>query len=95
MIKNNLAVSVLILLAVLVVGYFLINKEVAAPVEETPVVEQGKIDITTVCLGALSYMTFPDAAAAEVFIQECIEGKHPEVIEDFKKQMNAGDGANI
>lgn len=56
---------------------------------------QGKINIDAVCQGALAYMTFPDAASAEVFVQECTEGKHPEVIEQYKAQMGLGEGAAI
>lgn len=56
---------------------------------------QGKIDINTVCEGALAYMTFPDGASADLFVKECKEGKRPEVIEQYKKQMNLGDGAQI
>lgn len=56
---------------------------------------QGKIDINAVCEGALAYMTFPDGATADVFVAECKEGKHPEVIEQFKAQMGVGDGAAI
>ena len=55
----------------------------------------GKIDVGVVCAGALAYMTFPDGAAAETFIAECKEGKHPEVIERYKSELNVGDGAAI
>ncbi len=55
----------------------------------------GKLDINAVCEGALAYMTFTDSASAEVFVSECKEGKHPEVIERFKADMNLGDGATI
>ncbi len=54
-----------------------------------------KIDINAVCRGALAYMTFPDGASADKFVAECKEGKHPEVIERYKAQMNVGDGAQI
>jgi hypothetical protein len=60
-----------------------------------PAPAQGKIDINAVCEGAVSYMTFPDAASAETFVAECKEGKHPEVIEHYKTQMGLGDGAAI
>lgn len=56
---------------------------------------QGKININEVCEGALIRMTFPDGAAAEKFVAECKEGKHPEVIEQFRAEMNLGDGAEI
>lgn len=55
----------------------------------------GKIDINAVCDGALAYMSFPDGAAAEKFVSDCKEGKHPEVIEKFKADMGLGDGAAI
>ncbi len=54
-----------------------------------------KINIDAVCEGALAYMSFPDGAAAAQFVAECKEGKHPEVIEQYKAQMNLGDGAAI
>jgi hypothetical protein len=40
-------------------------------------------------------MTFSDGASADAFVAECKEGKHPEVIERFKADMNLGDGAAI
>ncbi len=55
----------------------------------------GKINIDEVCNGTLAYMTFPDGAAADKFVKDCKDGKHPEVIEKFKKDMNLGDGAAI
>ncbi len=56
---------------------------------------QGKININEVCEGALIRMTFPNGAAAEKFVADCKEGKHPEVIEQFRVEMNLGDGAQI
>jgi hypothetical protein len=54
-----------------------------------------KINIDEVCNGALAYMTFPDGASADKFVQDCKDGKYPEVIEKFKKEMGLGDGASI
>jgi hypothetical protein len=64
--------------------------------ESTPATPaaSGKININAVCEGALAYMSFPDAAAAEAFVAECKEGKHPEVIDRYKTQLNL-DGATI
>lgn len=56
---------------------------------------QGKLNITAVCESALAYMTFPDAASAEVFVGECKEGKHPEVVERYKADRALGEGAAI
>lgn len=61
----------------------------------SPSPAQGKLNINAVCESALAYMTFPDAASAEVFVSECKEGKHPEVIERYKADMGLGDGAAI
>lgn len=54
-----------------------------------------KINIAAVCAGALSYMTFPDAQAADAFIAECEAGKHPEVIERYVKSLDLGEGVEI
>ncbi len=71
-------------------GVFTVTKKLP---ETNPV--QGKIDINAVCDGALAYMTFPDGASAATFVADCKEGKHPEVIERFKADMNLGAGATI
>lgn len=73
-------------------------------IDESPVVESGatvsepvpsmKIDVRVACESALAYTTFPDGASAEAFIGECIEGKHPEVIERYINDMGV-DGAVI
>jgi hypothetical protein len=55
----------------------------------------GKLDINEVCQGALAYMTFPDEKSADLFIVECVAGKHPEVIEQYKKTLGTPDGAAI
>ena len=71
-------------------GIFTITKMVdPAPVSS------GKLNINVVCESALAYMSFTDGASADKFVAECKEGKHPEVIERYKKDMNLGDGANI
>jgi hypothetical protein len=63
--------------------------------EQSPVPSAGKINVDAVCRGALAYMTFPDGASADAFVEECREGKHPEVIERYKADMNLGAGAAI
>ena len=64
-------------------------------VEENEPTSSGKLNINVVCEGALAYMTFEDGESAEAFVAECKEGKHPEVIERYKAEMNLGDGAAI
>ncbi len=54
-----------------------------------------KLDMNVVCQSALAYMSFPDAASAELFVEECKEGKHPEVVEQYKAQMNISDDSAI
>lgn len=63
-------------------------------VAETPRVE-AKLDINFVCEQALAYMTFADGAAADQFVAECKAGKHPEVIEKYKADLNLGAGVAI
>lgn len=43
----------------------------------------------------LAYTTFTDGAAAEAYVQECEEGKHPEVIEQYKANLNIDNDAAI
>jgi len=54
-----------------------------------------KINIDEVCQSALAYMTFPDSLAAGAFVEECKEGKHPEVIEKWKQDNNITDDRAI
>jgi hypothetical protein len=65
-------------------GIFTVTKLLDVQVSNAP---QGKLDINAVCEGALAYMTFTDGAAADKFVADCKEGKHPEVIEQWKAQM--------
>jgi hypothetical protein len=97
MIKQNITISLLILIALLALGFVLINKKApeAMPVEETNNTSQGKIDINAVCEGALAYMTFTDGASAEAFVTECKNGEHPEVIERWKADMNISSDVAI
>jgi hypothetical protein len=90
---NNKTIWVIGAVVVLAVfGYVLFGME-KEPVESPA--PQGKLDINVVCEGALAYMTFPDGESAAKFVAECKEGKHPEVIEKYKADMNLGDGATI
>lgn len=62
--------------------------------EATTGAPQGKINVQLVCEGALAYTTFPDAAAADKFVTDCIDGLHPEVIEKYIDGLGL-DGAAI
>lgn len=65
------------------------------PVVETPgAMPQGKINVQVACESALMYTTFTDGAAADAFVAECVEGKHPDVIERYIESLGV-DGATI
>ena len=99
--------AIVIILAIVVVGaigYCMFGMQKTSPTstatttQEKPAgggAAQGKININAVCEGALAYMSFPDGASAEAFVAECKEGKHPEVIEKYKADLNLGAGAEI
>lgn len=94
--KQNITISLLILVALIVLGFVLIHKNTSEPIpNEETTNTASKIDINAVCEGALAYMTFTDGASAEAFVAECKEGKHPEVIEQWKAQMNIGSDVAI
>jgi hypothetical protein len=77
-----------------IAGIFTVTKTISADTQQAPTQPAGKINIRAVCESALAFMTFTDGASAEAFVAECIEGKHPEIIEQFKAQMGV-DGAVI
>ncbi len=99
--QKNILLGIVLVVALLVVGqFFFFNKENNliennTNNENSTSTVQGKLDINVICEGALAYMTFPDGASADRFVAECKEGKHPEVIERYKSDMNLGDGATI
>jgi len=90
--KNKILIASIIILLIIVA--VLLNASRSMKSNETPL-PQGKLDINVVCEGALAYMTFPDAESANAFVAECKEGKHPDVIERYKQDMNLGDAALI
>lgn len=55
---------------------------------------QGKIDPRVVCEGALAYMTFASGAEADAFVESCVAGEHPEVIDRYINDRGL-DGAAI
>lgn len=100
----------IVLIALLVIGggyYWYVNNGGTKSVDEmkidnemmeendTEPTPEAKLDINTVCEGALAYMSFPDGESAEQFVAECKAGEHPEVIERYKAEMNLGNDATI
>jgi hypothetical protein len=74
-----------------------VYKKVLLITEKTPTnnIIQGKLNINVVCEKSLSYMKFKDTISANNFVAECKEGKHPEVIEKYKTDLNLGEGVKI
>lgn len=54
-----------------------------------------RLNTDIICEQVITYMTFVDAKSSATFITDCKEGKHPEVIEKYKVDMNLGEGATI
>ncbi len=68
-----------------------LNPKPVAPAAPTQMEKQeslGKIDMDAICEGSLAYMTFADSAKADAFVADCKMGKHPEVVEQYLKNMN-------
>lgn len=86
-------IAIVVLLVLVSVVYFLLPKKVL--VNEINEVPQEKINVSEVCEGALIRMTFENGEAAAKFVEDCIAGKHPEVIEQFKADLNLQAGAEI
>jgi hypothetical protein len=98
----GLIVAIPIMVICFVIGFALFStlmvtgvnqrEQYVTPQQEYPA---EKLNIDIVCRNALSYTDFPDAASANVFIEECKQGMHPEVIERYKSDMGVGDGRAI
>lgn len=87
--KNIIIVVSLIIVAA--IGYYAYTTYKTSSIS----LPQEKLDINFICERALAYMTFPDGVSANKFVAECIEGKHPEVIEKYRADMNLfSDTAN-
>lgn len=69
-------------------------KFIPVPENNLPNIPQAKIDVSVACQSALVYMTFNSGEEADVFVSECIEGKHPDVIERYIRDLGL-DGASI
>ena len=91
--KISIIIAIII---VLIGGYFIFVKNTSAPTvnDVNTDASSAKLNIDVICQDALAYMSFPDAEAADTFVRECKEGKHPQVIERYKEEMNL-DGATI
>lgn len=90
--NKNALIVVCVLFAITVAGYFYFNKKAD---NKSPIPVQAKINVEAVCNGALAYMTFADGKSADLFVKECIDGKHPEVIERYKADLNLNAGVEI
>jgi hypothetical protein len=60
----------------------------------TPASAAGKIDPRVACESALMYTTFSSGEEAEAFVESCVAGNHPEVIDRYIESLNV-DGAVI
>jgi hypothetical protein len=96
---NKKTITIIIaILIVVAIGLFAYERSQSPNIDKAPVssgAPQGKLNINVVCDSVLTYMTFPDSAAADKYVAECKEGQHPEVIEHFKAQLNLKDGVAI
>ena len=97
MYTRNIIIAVLVVIIALGGYYFFTQRADVTPVtSETPANgANAKINIDAVCKNALAYMSFPDGASADAFVADCVAGKHPEVIDRYKADMNLGAGAQI
>ncbi len=72
-------------------GEPVMQEEATTPENVSP---QAKIDVRAACESSLMYTTFENASATEAYIAECVEGKHPDVIQRYIDDMGL-DGAMI
>ncbi len=100
MTKTHVLTAIVLALIIMLGVYFFkpVPQQEAATETLTPQAQNAanvKINIDAVCEGALAYMSFENGAAADLFVSECKEGKHPEVIDEYKAQLNLGSDVAI
>lgn len=84
---HKTAIASVIALGILAVAaYFYTVGE--APGRDTIGVPEPKITIEQICRDSLSYTTLEAGADTEAYVQECIAGKYPQVIEDQVQRLN-------
>ena len=72
MTNKNTIITITLLLALVLGGYYYTRTSKEAGIQNA---SQGKINVDEVCRQALIYMTFADSVSAELFVQECKDGK--------------------
>lgn len=99
MTNKNTIIAISLIVALFIGWYFFYpmirNQNLNNVNNEVPRGDQAKINIEEVCNGALAYMTFPDAASAEVFLTECKAGNRPEVIDQYRASLNLDSDVQI
>ncbi len=82
-------ITVIILLIIGVGAYYFINSDRFSKNYSNENAEiQNQQEVDEACENALIRMTFTDGEAAAKFVSECKEGKHPEVVEQFRLELN-------
>lgn len=94
MVKLLRVVLAIAIVALIVLGIRAYMAPAGSVEPEVPAMA-GKINIEEVCRGSLAYTTFMDNESAEAYVEACINGEHPDVIERYKSDMGLGDGAAI
>lgn len=91
--KTKHIITTVVVIVVAAIAYGIYAMRTAQAPAPSPAAN-AKINIDEVCEGALAYTTFTDGATAEAYVQDCKDGKHPEVIEQYIKNLGL-DGAQI
>ena len=82
-IKENWLKIVVVVVVIILISLTLSSK-FSVQTKSEP---QAKIDPRVACESALAYTTFSSGEEADVFVRDCIDGKHPEVIERYIQDM--------
>jgi hypothetical protein len=98
MTNKNIITVIVFVIAIAAAGLFFFLgdfRENTTPDNLGEPISQPKINMDQVCEESVMYMTFTDAASADLFVKECKEGKHPQVLEDYKIRMGISTEAQI
>ncbi len=83
---KTVVASLVALLILVIAAYFYTVGE--APGRDTIGVPEPKLTLEQICRDSLTYTTLEAGADVEAYIQDCVAGKFPRVIEDHVQRLN-------
>jgi hypothetical protein len=88
--QNSQVITAVIIALLILAGTAYLYSVSEAPSKDVVggALTEPKISVDSICRDSLAYTTFPAGTDTEVYVQDCINGKYPEVIEKHVQMLN-------